>query len=468
MLGCLLLAPAAAGPTASAPANGAAPARTGEAITWSQAFGALSDTVAFLAVNGAVWRGPFSLAARETLWTPQGDERLARLRVSPDGAHLAFLSRAADEDTTRLWTWNGGVPVVRTRFFSLVPSRYDRLLFEPATPTVEDPRVHGARFVEPSLRGRGRSSNTLEWTADGSRVLFAYNDGIASLPADSGAAAQVSAALAARLVPLAPTPIVLAEAVVMREGIQHEAWMLLYPAGTARWRAFPASGLDERRPWVAGEETVWWVAGDPGKPGAGTIEAVRSFDPKPATAVNSHDAVTAITYDAAHRALVWAAGRAVLRHPESGGGDAQRLATGTPIKRALSGNRGSVAFVTTDSLIVWDPARDSTRAAGLGELSPTGLFEAPNGDVLVAGGGTHGGPPVLTRADFEHGRLEAVTTPAIKNPAWVATPGAEFLLLWSLGTQSPAAFDVYDTGARAWKRVINPGIVGWETAAPTR
>ena len=131
----------------------AAPAR---AVSWSQAFADEPDTVCFLASNGELWRAPFSLGAREVVWTPGRDERIARVRVSPDGRHVAWISRAGDEDTTRLFI-DGGPP--RTRYFSVIPARFHMLHFEAGIPTTEDRSFEGARFLVPAVSMRRQSAN---------------------------------------------------------------------------------------------------------------------------------------------------------------------------------------------------------------------------------------------------------------------------------------------------------------------
>ena len=77
-----------------------APPRAG-AAAWSEVFAAEGDTVVFFGADGLLLRAPFSLATRETLWVPSGGQHLVRLRVSPDGHRVAWLTRAHDRDTTR-------------------------------------------------------------------------------------------------------------------------------------------------------------------------------------------------------------------------------------------------------------------------------------------------------------------------------------------------------------------------------
>ena len=59
-----------------------APARL-EAAAWSEVFAADTDTMVFIGADGTLLRAPFSLATRETLWTPPPGQGLLRVRVSP-------------------------------------------------------------------------------------------------------------------------------------------------------------------------------------------------------------------------------------------------------------------------------------------------------------------------------------------------------------------------------------------------
>ena len=279
---------------ALAAARGAAGAERRPApagASWEQVFATVGDTVYFLGADGALWRGPFALAARETLWAPHDQEHIVRLRVSPDGRRVALLTRRAEEDTT--WIWSGGPEPPRRRglFASLVPYRWSQLHFEPILPTIADRGVRGARLLRVGAQKWGRSCNTLDWIGDGRGFVFGYNDGIGFAAADTGSALQVSPALPMDVMVLDPSPLVLVNAIVLRSGVrqgaihstpqevppqgmtsmnesllnptlQGVAWYLLYP-GYDRWRAFPAGSLTSDRAWTASESSVWWVAGKP-------------------------------------------------------------------------------------------------------------------------------------------------------------------------------------------------------------
>lgn len=473
------------------------PART---ATWSEVFSAVSDQVIFLGADGSLLRASFSLVTRETLWTPAGGQRLVRIRVSPDGRRVAWLTRAHDRDTTRLWVDGPVREVPRLRYFSFEPQRYGRVHSEAAIPTVEDGDSRGGRLIRPGVLTRRVASNTIEWTPDSRAVVIGYDDGIAEVPADGGGGGIVSKAFAVELEALEPAPIYLLDAIVLRERLRsmpqqadgtqpseaiatmedgaplntaldlghydilgsretHSGRYLLYPAA-GRWRTFTAGGLSSSRLRAASPGTVWWVAGR-------VIHAIRAHDPNPTVEVRSPATVVWLGYDEVHRALVWAAGSEVLRRPEDGGDASTVLRTGDPIRRVLHSPTGHrVGFVTGDSVVVWDRLDDSARRVALGGLKPVALFETPAGEVFIQTGGGRRTPPGLARADFATGRCVPIEVPAVKNGRFVAAPGSGSLLLFAPGPKPAATLQVLDLATGRWAAVANPGIAGWEPLEP--
>ena len=475
----------------------ASPAR---AVTWSEVFSTVSDTVVFLGADGSLLRAPFALATRETLWSPAGGQRLARIRVSPDGRRVAWLTRAHDRDTTRLWVDGSGGGVQRMRYFAFEAQRYGQVHSEAAIPTAEDRGSRGGRLIQPRALMRRIASNTIEWTPDSRAVVFGFDDGIAAVPADSGGGFVVSKAFAVGLEALEPAPIYLVDAIVLRERLQsmpqqargmhpseapatlengvplyntlelghidalesrvaYPGRYLLYPLA-GRWRVFDAGGLSSSRLRAVSPGTVWWAVGP-------VIHAIRTHDPNPTVEVRSPATVVWLGYDEGHRALVWAAGTEVLRRPEDGGDASAILRTGAPIRTALPSRNGHrVGFVTGDSVVVWDPLDDSARRVALGGLKPVALFESPAGAALVQTEGGRGAPPGLARADFATGRWVALEVPPVKNGRIAAAPGNAHLLLFDPAPKPPATLHVLEVATGRWESVANPGIAGWEPLEP--
>ena len=475
----------------------ASPAR---AATWNEVFSTVPDTVVFLGADGSLLRAPFGLATRETLWSPAGGQHLVRIRVSPDGRRVAWLTRAHDRDTTRLWVDGPGGGALRMRYFAFEPQRYGQVHSEAAIPTVEDRDSRGGRLVQPRALMRHLASNTIEWTPDSRAVVFGYDEGIAAVPADGGGGFVVSKAFAVGLETLEPAPIYLVDAIVSRERLKYmpqpasgtqpsEAPVpledgvplynalelghydvlesraaypgryLLYPMA-GRWRVFTAGGLSSDRLRAASPGTVWWAVGP-------VIHAIRTQDPNPTVEVRSPGTVVWLGYDEGHRALVWAAGRGVFRRPEDGGDASTVLRTGAPIRVVLPSRTGRrIGFVTGDSVVVWNPFDDSAPRVALGGLKPVALFETPAGEVLVQTEGGRGDPPGLARADFVTGRCVALEVPPVKSGRFVAAPGSAHLLLFDPAPKPPATLHVLDVATGRWAAVANPGIAGWEPLEP--
>jgi hypothetical protein len=477
----------------------AAPSRL-EAAAWSEVFAADTDTMVFIGADGTLLRAPFSLATRETLWTPPPGQNLVRIRVSPDGRRVAWLARGFDQDTTRLWVNGAGSGGPRVRYFALLPDVYGRVHSEAALPSLEDAGVRGARLVQPGPLMRRVLCNTLEWTPDSRAVVFGYDDGIAAVPVDGGAGFGVSRALAVGLTALEPAPIYLVDAVILRaqstyfapEGrsvhpsemaapledgrpvldaleLAHPDVMVsrgassgtyvLYPMAH-RWRVFTASDLTPSRLRAASAGTVWWAVG-------GSIRAIRTHDPTATTEVRGQAPVLWLGYDEARRSLLWAAGREVAQRPEDGGPKAVVLRTAKDIRAALPARTGRrVGFVAGDSLIVWDPGDGSVWRAALSGLEPAALLEAPEGAMLVAIRGGRNVPPGLARLDADAGRLTPLEVPSVKGGLFVPVSHGARVLLFDPGSKVPATLHVLDVRNGRWDTVENPGIAGWEPLEP--
>jgi hypothetical protein len=456
--------------------------------------------VVFFGADGFLLRAPFSLATRETLWVPSGGQHLVRIRVSPDGRRVAWLTRAHDRDTTRLWVDGPGGGALRMRYFAFEPQRYGQVHSEAEIPTVEDRDSRGGRLIQPRALMRRVASNTIEWLPDSRTVVIGNDDGIAAVPADGGDAIVVSKVFAVGLETLDPAPIYLVDAIVLRERLKYVSQLasgtrpseatvpleaggplytefelghydvmesrvaypgkyLLYPLA-GRWRVFTAEGFSSDRLRAASPGTVWWAVGP-------VIHAIRTQDPNPTVEVRSPGTVVWLGYDEGRRALVWAAGREVKRRPEDGGDASTVLRTGTSIRVALPSRTGHrVGFITGDSVVVWDPLDDSARRVALGGLKPVALFETPAGEVLVQTGGGRGDPPGLARADFATGRWVALEVPPVRSGRFVAAPGSARLLLFDPAPTPPATLHVLDVATGRWAAVANPGIAGWEPLEP--
>ncbi|HVP14745.1 MAG TPA: hypothetical protein VMS88_04335, partial [Terriglobales bacterium] len=343
------------------------------AASWSDVFAADTGRFVFFGADGSLLRAPFNLATRETLWRAAGGQHVVRARVSPDGERLAWLTRGDDQDTTRLWVDGANGPRVRVRYFALEPEKYGRLHSEPGVPTIEDVDYAGVRLVQPGAFMRRLDCNTLEWTPDSRAVVFGYNDGIAAVSADGGAGFAVCKALPVHLDLLAPAPIYLVDAIVLRQHMQYfnpvlpgqlatdvtgpyeqegdlvedqpvntmelahpdvmisksasAGTYLLYPLAH-RWRVFRASDLTRSRVRAASPGTVWWATG-------ASIHAIRTADPRPTDEAQARGAVVWLDYDEPRHAVVWAGGREVGRRSEDGGPVSVVLRTGTPIRAAI-------------------------------------------------------------------------------------------------------------------------------------
>jgi hypothetical protein len=475
----------------------ALPAR---AATWSEVFSAVPDTVVFLGADGSLLRAPFGLATRETLWSPAEGQSLVRIRVSPDGRRVAWLTRAYDRDTTRLWVDGPGGGVQRMRYFAFEAQRYGQVHSEAAIPTLEDRDLRGGRLIRPGALMRRVPSNTIEWTPDSRAVVFGFDDGIAAVPADSGDGFVVSKAFAVGLDALDPAPIYLVDALLLRDRLKsmsqqptgmhpseatptlengvplndalalghydalesrtaYPGRYLLYPMA-GRWRVFDAGGLSSSRLRAVSPGTVWWAIGP-------VIHAIRTHDPNPTVEVRSPAPVVWLGYDEGHRALVWAAGTEVLRRSEDGGDASTVLRTGAPIRGALPSRTGHrVGFISGDSLVVWDPGDDSARRVALGGLKPVALFETPAGEVLVQTERGRSAPAGLARADFATGACVVLEVPPVRNGAFMAAPGKAHLLLFDPGPKPPATLQVLDVATGRWEAIANPGITGWEPLEP--
>jgi hypothetical protein len=470
------------------------------AATWSEVFSTVTDTVVFLGADGSLLRAPFSLATRETLWSPAGDQRIVRIRVSPDGRRVAWLTRAFDGDTTRLWVDGPGGGVPRMRYFAFEAKRFGRVHSEAAIPTVGDRDSRGGRLIQPGALMWRAASNTVEWMPDSRAVVIGYDDGIAAVPIDDGGGSVVSRIFAVGLEALEPSPIYLVDAILLPERLKsvpqpasgtqpsempatqengaplyntfelghvdamerrtaYPGRYLLYPMA-GRWRIFTAGGLSSSRLRAASPGTIWWSVGP-------VIHAIRTHDPSPTVEVRSPGKVVWLGYDEGHGALAWASGNEVLRRPEDGGDASTVLRTSASIRRALPSRTGRrVGFITGDSMVVWDPIDDSAERVVLGGLKPVALFETPAGEVLVETEGGRGAAPGLARADFVMGALVPLEVPRVKGGMLVVAPGNAHLLLFDPGPKPPSTLQVLDVARGSWEAVTNPGIAGWEPLAP--
>jgi hypothetical protein len=342
--------------------------------------------------------------------------------------------------------------------------------------------------------------NTLEWTPDSRDVVFGYHDGIAAVPAGGGTGLVVSRVLAVTIDALDPAPIYLVDAIVPKERLRDlepgaqgtlssgavapgddgqpnlnpmdlahpEVMMgrratsgtyLLYPMAR-RWRVFTSSGLTRGRPRAASSTTVWWARGS-------TVHAIRAADPDRTEEVRTEGDVLWLGYDETSRTLAWAARREWGRRSEEGERTSTVVRARTSIRAVLPSRTGRrVGLVTSDSMLVWDPAGDAVQRLALGGLKPEALFEGPDGEVLVATSGGRRSPPGLARAGPGDGCLVALEVPEVRGGRFHPVGEGAWLLLYGAMPRPPESLFAYEVRARRWVVVENPGISGWEPLAP--
>jgi hypothetical protein len=468
---------------------------------WTEVFAAERDTVVFMGSDGALLRAPFSLAARETLWTPTRGRHAVRVRVSPDGTRVAWIARGYDSDTSEVWVHGPRGTALRLRYFALKARQFGYVHSEPDVPSIEDTGIRGGRLIQAGPLLRRHASNTLEWTADSRSVVLGYDGGVAALPADHGAGLAVASACPVSLEALAPSPIFLLDAIVPRrtspgpgsdsqerpteEGtlesnspsidqfsLEHigvidldrnvptRAHLLLYP-GRDRWRVFTASDLARSELITASPGTVWWAV-------QSTIRAIGVDDPGPTDVVRASRRIAWIGFDASRRSLLWIVGRQAWRKPEDGGPECLVLATGSPIRAAFASRTSrSVAIVTKDSLLVWDPADDEVRSFRLAGRLPCALFEGPGARLIVASGCGPRGRPRLARVDGTTRRLVEIETPRLKGGRLDAVGQGRWVLLYDPAPRPPRTLYAFDVSRGTWVLVENPGVAGWEPLART-
>lgn len=452
--------------------------------SWSQAFAAEHDTMLFLGSDGTLLRAPFSLATRETLWTPPRRQHLVRVRVSPDGTRLAWLSRTSDGDTTRLWIHDRLGTTLRLRYFAFASERYGYQHSEPDVPSIEDGSAGGGRLVRASGLMRHSTSNTLEWSADSRLVIVGYDGGIAAVPAAGGPGYSVAHLGAVSLEALPPWPMLLADAIEFRQLAEyppltqfdlahllsgsaahgvHEGRIVdrsrvhcLFQATPGEWRLCPTSDLAARPLRAASPRTLWWVDGNSVRAlRAGTCESKEEF--------RASNRIVWLRFDERQQSLLWATGTEVLRRSEDGGTESRVLEAGATIRAVLqSGTSQTVALVTKDSLVVWTSAEARALGYRLGGLEPCALFEGPEGQYVVR---VHCGPGLprrLARADSATRRLVEIETPAAREGVFRVVCNGAWILLYEPAPSPARTIHAYDVRNGTWIAVENPGVGGWE------
>jgi hypothetical protein len=422
---------------------------------WSEVFAGVADTVLVLGDGGALWKAPFHLATRETLWVAPKGETMSRLRISPDRTAAAWLSRGEDIDTTRLWIWDAAGTRPAARYFSFRPSRYRSPRYEPVVPSATDPVVGGARLIRAGAMMLRTSSNALAWTAHGDLVVFGFDGGIAAVGAADLSVRDASPVLVHDLVLLEPSPVLLADAMGPPANPTLDAGTYLVYPGQDRWRFYPAAGLTPSSPWCSDGTTVWFGAGR-------QVRSVRAYDPAPVTLQEADGEVLWIGCPGDR--VAWAAGRHV--HARAGEESPRVvLTTGSPIEAVLAGSDArEIGLLTKDSLVVWEPRSGGSVAARRGDIVPTSLFTSPDGQVWVSAERARK-PAVLWRLDRGTGSLLEVETPEVKGGRLVAAPGGSKLILFQPSGRPPEMVHVLDLASGAWESVVNPGVGGWEPLA---
>ncbi|HET7226364.1 MAG TPA: hypothetical protein VFK69_11695, partial [Candidatus Eisenbacteria bacterium] len=459
----------------------AAPAR---AASWSDACAGDSAATVFFTAEGALVRAPFDLATRETLWTPPGGERLVRVRVSPDGRQVAWLSRIEGRDSTTLWM-AGDSSAARplARYLPLRPGLYGVLHYEAPVPGTQDPDIRGGRLVQPGVRDRGLDAFAFAWTPDSRAIVLAHASGLSAVATD-GSAFAVSGTLAAAIEPLDPAPFYLVRAIVARgqapptaadEALGEQVTPmpsgpaparggraelrseLLYPL-PHRWRVYAASDFDPDARRAASDVTAWFVSG-------GRLRAVRADDPRARVVADVGGRALWLGVDPARREVLWVSERGLFaRGEEAGAAHALARPPGT-IHAAFASRDGAVVGVVADSLLVWDVAAAQGQSVALGGLDPVALFRAPGG-ALFALAGARGRPASLARVDLDAHTLRPIDTPVVGNADVAQSPGGALLLLYAPGQLPSARLHVYDMAQQRWSEVDNPGLAGWEPLTP--
>jgi hypothetical protein len=453
-------------------------------LSWSQAFVAERDTMLFMGSDGTLLRAPVSLATRETLWAPRRSQHLVRVRVSPDGTRLAWLSRDSDSDTTRLWIHDQRGTTLHLRYFAFESNRYGYQHSEPDVPSIEDEGADGGRLVQANALMRRFPSNTLEWSADSRSVIVGFDGGIAALPLEGGSRDGVTYVAAIGLEALHPSAVLLVDAIVLgqpseypplrqfelddllsgtqafnvQEGRRVSRARVRYLVRPTRgeWRLCPASDLAKPPLRAASPGTVWWADGS-------SVRAVHADTCGSHEEIRASSKIVWLRYDERRRSLLWASGREVLQRSEDGGRESRVIDAGSTIRAVLqSGTSHTVALVTKDSLIVWDPAAANVRSYHLGGLEPCALFEGPEDRLVVRVNCGTGLPRRLARADSASRRLVEIATPAVREGVFHALGSGAWILLYDPAAIPSRTIHAYEIRNGTWTAIQNPGISGWE------
>jgi hypothetical protein len=429
-----------------------APHSSAAAIPWPEAFGDEADSTVFLTASDVLLRAPFSFAERETLWTPHGGDHVIRFLVSPDGHNLAWLTRAGDQDTARIWIGSHAPREPRANFASLLPREVGRPNYSPGTPTTRDASIRGGRFITPGPQHLRTASNSLDWMPDGSGVVFGYNEGLAHVAADSGAAWEVSSARVIEIRVLDPANIFAADLVANVDQNRIEGWHLVYPTG-ARWRVFPAGGLDADARWTASPTSVWWTT-------AVGVRTVQAHDPTFRVVAEGRMSGNWIRYIPEQRRVFWVFERRLMSLAQDATVPEVRYEFRDEIGPVVETTTGShIGFTMADSFYVWSAASNAVRRFASPGGEPAQLFEKDGAIVLVSR--MRGKSAKVTRWPAQG--LEAATRELSGgNYLGFATPSGRKLLVTRRGPKPPSQVDVLDLVSGEWAEVENPGLIAWE------
>ena len=453
------------------------------AESWSSVFAAETDSGVFLAADGTLFRSPFNLNTRDTLWRAREDQHVVRFAVSPGSGRVAWIVRGFDDDTTRLWFASEYGVEQRLRYFALQPRNYSQRLFEPDVPTRSDRGARGVRLTQGGMRSLRHAANTLAWTSEGDNVLLGYDGGIARIAPDGGSGVGIAGVLAVGLEVLQPSQWFLVDAVnvepestrsaITQFDIAHlanvpitvsEGRIVPTPArgqrllspGSNGWRECPATEWIKARVRCVSRSALWWAS-------AGSIYALRSMDCTARRELESASDIRWLGFDEAHGELLVVSGRSLWRRPDAGGAPTRVLDVFSDIHAVLQSRTGaSIALVTRDSLIVLDPESGVVQRFRATGLETCAWFESPDGAIVAQVECDAGPPRRLARTDAECGCLVPIDTPVERSAVFESVANGAWILCFVPGRNPPRRIQAYDVSNRRWHSVDNPGIRAWE------